>query len=194
MYRMRGCANYNTICRSGKTDSSSLNTNVQQCHSATGLANMLNTKTVNDRVKSICEAMPGMDGCDRCKFEVGKTYAACDLLSVYGRLCFDMPEMYQCGEWMTLCKSNPELGMCKGELLDSYKTPVYDHEMGDDFVQGLESSSSSSSSEKKDNDEESKKSEDTKAEEEKKSNASTNLQTGAILSAVIGAVISLAFF
>jgi hypothetical protein len=118
MKMMKGCTDYNRVCRQENASSNALSGPVQQCTEETSIATLPTTSTLASQVKSICTEMT-MDGCERCTFESGKKYASCDLLSVYGYLCYQMPEMSQCGEWSTLCASNPELGVCKGELLNA---------------------------------------------------------------------------
>lgn len=118
MKMMKGCDGYNRVCRQGNASSNELSTPVMQCMNEKSIATLPTTSTLSNQVKSICDEMT-MDGCEKCVFESGKKYASCDLLSVYGYLCYQMPEMSQCGEWSSLCASNPELGVCKGELLNA---------------------------------------------------------------------------
>lgn len=82
--------------------------------------NILNTTYILDRSNSICSEMPNMAGCSMCTFPVGaKPASACDLASVYGSLCRDMPDMKQCDGWVTFCDS----------YADSHRAICGDHAM-----------------------------------------------------------------
>lgn len=105
---MSGCVNYNSMCGNNATQ-------VAQCQK-TGLVFLPTTKQSNTQVKSICNEMT-MDGCEQCtpSWDAGKIYAACDLLGVYGLLCYQMPDMQQCTEWHKMCNTDPTMYTCTGK-------------------------------------------------------------------------------
>jgi solute carrier family 31 (copper transporter), member 1 len=116
MSMMSGCANYNSLCANTSV--------VRQCSSVSGLAFLPTTQQVNSDVKSICSDMT-MDGCERCTpdWEKGKTFSTCNLLDVYGYLCYTMPDMRQCvsgTSWDSLCSTSSPgkpLYLCKGQMM-----------------------------------------------------------------------------
>ncbi|KAF8061915.1 p80 [Scenedesmus sp. PABB004] len=108
MSKMRGCANYNAMCANGSV--------VGMCRNLTGLDTLPTTRTLNDRVRSLCTDMPGHTGCDLClpSFRANATWGDCDLLAVYGTVCAEMPEMEGCAEWEAMCSADHSPTFCAG--------------------------------------------------------------------------------
>lgn len=114
MANMKGCQGYNKVCRERK--------DVVQCSRESSFSKFPTTRRVMDEIKSICNEM-SMDGCEKCVFKDPKmTFAQCDGLSTYFNLCYQMPEMNQCGPYHALCKEAPDLEICKGRFLDAFPT------------------------------------------------------------------------
>eukprot|EP00878_Enallax_costatus_P000805 GHUV01000929.1.p1 GENE.GHUV01000929.1~~GHUV01000929.1.p1 ORF type:complete len:294 (+),score=54.77 GHUV01000929.1:362-1243(+) len=106
MMRMKGCVNYNPMCANG--------TQVQQCSKMPGVEALPTTKIVNDRVRSICDAMPH-GGCELClpSWQKNQTWGDCDLLDVYGSVCSEMPDMTECAEFQEMCTQDASLWVCR---------------------------------------------------------------------------------
>ncbi|KAI9004361.1 hypothetical protein DFJ74DRAFT_693149 [Hyaloraphidium curvatum] len=116
MSRMKGCVNYNSMCNE------TAGSVVIQCEVIKPLPNLPSTKAVNAEVKSICEEMPDMQGCEKCSFANNVTYANCDLLGVYSQLCRSMPTHTQCFMMNTLCAGpTGTTSLCSGWTYTQYQ-------------------------------------------------------------------------
>ncbi|KAI8465277.1 MAG: Ctr copper transporter family-domain-containing protein [Monoraphidium minutum] len=110
---MGGCrAHYAGMCANGSV--------VRQCRASPGFG-LVSTEDSNKWVRSICEEMD-MEGCDRCTpaWKEGKVWGGpnCDPFAVYGWLCVQMPDMWQCmgpGRWDEMCRKDPTLYACVGD-------------------------------------------------------------------------------
>ena len=108
-----GCrARYNLLCARGSA--------VRQCAAAPGF-DLVGAADANKWVRSICEEMD-MEGCERCTpaWKEGKKWGGpnCDPFAVYGWLCVQMPDMWQCigkGRWDEMCKRDAKLYACTGD-------------------------------------------------------------------------------
>lgn len=94
---------------------------VAQCKRAPGFSDLITTEDANKWVRSICEEMD-MEGCERCTpaWKEGKKWGGpnCDPFAVYGWLCVQMPDMWQCigkGRWDEMCKRDAKLYACTGD-------------------------------------------------------------------------------
>lgn len=115
-----GCrANYGRLCAKGSA--------VRQCREQPGLGGWLVTAADASKwAKSVCDEME-MDGCERCAagWKQGRPLGAdakCDPFAVYGWLCAQMPDMWQCikgekgGDWDVMCRRDPKLFACTGDV------------------------------------------------------------------------------
>lgn len=94
------------MCRAGSK--------VPQCVNR-GLTYLPTTMQANTMQAALCKQMP-MDGCGSCPAaQPGRRFPLCNLLSVYGRICFDMPTHSECSYWEAACKADPSLFICRAQ-------------------------------------------------------------------------------
>ena len=59
----------------------------------------------SSNIYSICNEMPNMSACNVCPSPDPITLVSnCNVLQVYSDLCLEMPNMYQCKSWHTMCQ------------------------------------------------------------------------------------------
>jgi len=105
MPRMNNCSSYNQMCVKNST--------IDECSIATlPLLGGVNYSTFID---GICLSMD-MDGCNICKQDPN-----CDKLTIYSRLCLQMPAMEQCASWHALCKVVPQWPLCAVTIAPAMK-------------------------------------------------------------------------
>jgi copper transporter 1 len=97
---MRGCVPFKTLCQ-----------NTPVCDQ------IPTSKAVTKNIYSICTEM-SMPGCEVCKINENSGYSECDLIGTYSYLCEQMPGMYQCADYHTMCRNDSTLPWC------TKKTPV----------------------------------------------------------------------
>lgn len=104
---MPGCQGFMSMCNTTGSI-------VLQCLTNPGLPALPSTGATNVHVRAICEHM-NMQGCSSCSLPAGdtSTWARCDVLSVYGNLCRQMPAMEQCNDWKLLCMDDPSFFVCQ---------------------------------------------------------------------------------
>jgi copper transporter 1 len=79
------------------------------------------------QIYSICKEM-AMDGCDVCPIQnENSSYAECDLIGTYSKLCNAMPEMSQCAAWKLMCSSNADLPWCPQQVTGAPAMKMYFH-------------------------------------------------------------------
>eukprot|EP00887_Chlorella_sp_A99_P005788 scaffold1.g5788.t1 len=101
MSKMKGCEAYTGLCAEGSA--------VAQCGAAPPAPGLVTTYAAKDAIDSICAEMY-MTDCDSCS-EAGRRFAKCaDPLLTLGRLCYAMPQMWQCSaaskfgqDWESFC-------------------------------------------------------------------------------------------
>lgn len=118
MPRMKACSNYKSMCDISSTGDQDVplipifsHSADIQCKQHSPISLLPSTINVNNLVKSICSEM-NMDGCESCLSVPGKTFLNCDLFAVYSNLCYEMPNMYQCLLWKSLCQVTPLSNYC----------------------------------------------------------------------------------
>jgi len=97
------CQNYNKLCAPGSL--------VKQCVNAPKiLKDFIPAAQVTKQFESMCDEMPSMSGCMQCKFEPSTlaSYANCDQLTVYAKMCLAMPKHTQCVDQKAMCTARPD--------------------------------------------------------------------------------------
>ena len=102
MPKMSGCSNFGN------------------CNNCNPLPNLPTSKIATRAIYSICNEM-NMDGCDQCKIaNNASTYSNCPLLEIYGQLCREMPDMYQCEAWNQMCSTTKGISLCDEHDIRSF--------------------------------------------------------------------------
>ncbi|KAJ2997085.1 hypothetical protein HDV02_005899 [Globomyces sp. JEL0801] len=132
MNTMSDCSTYNKMC--GSNPSVAL---PSQCK-ALPLTAFPSTEKTTQLIYGICTSMT-MSGCETCKIKSAEeTYASCDLIGTYAKLCQAMPDMSQCQAWKSMCKATPDLPYCESTSTGSATAPpemrMYFHTGISDYV------------------------------------------------------------
>ena len=113
---------YATICND-MPSMSSCSTFNQSCRSSTASAckpvtNFPSTEAVTKAIYSICTQM-NMPECSTCSSLISssnQSYASCDLMGTFTKLCQSMPDMLDCKLYSSMCSSTPSLSFCSVSL------------------------------------------------------------------------------
>lgn len=103
----QGCRNFQQLCL--RQDST-----VAQCKHHKGLKYLIPTAAARQLSQSMCGNNPRDEGCSRCTWN-GPT-PTCNVLSLYGSLCFSSPGAAECGVWLKMCDKDSSLYVCRQQL------------------------------------------------------------------------------
>eukprot|EP01125_Pyxidicula_operculata_P018211 TRINITY_DN645_c0_g1_i4.p1 TRINITY_DN645_c0_g1~~TRINITY_DN645_c0_g1_i4.p1 ORF type:complete len:374 (+),score=36.91 TRINITY_DN645_c0_g1_i4:132-1253(+) len=121
MPKMDNCSIYTSMCANGSV--------ISQCN--TSVLPIPTTMDVTELVNSICNSMP-MAGCTACTSDPGH----CDYLTVYSNLCLQMPNMYQCAAWVSMCGADAiaNWSLCSASSGGLPEMRMYFHWSIEDFI------------------------------------------------------------
>lgn len=90
MSAMRGCYNYNALCKSGSV--------VAQCSSSHPVPGLPTTFSAEQQTISMCKQM-SMTGCATCQSSID----CADPFAAFTQVCMEMPGMSGCFNWKKMC-------------------------------------------------------------------------------------------